>query len=51
MKESAQKRDNFIDEQVVLAGGAEESLDYKIYDAVREQAARIGLRYEGGPAH
>ena len=51
VKELAQKRDNFIDEQVELAGGDEESLDYRIYDAVREQAEKKGLRYEGGPAH
>ncbi|MEE8043290.1 MAG: vWA domain-containing protein, partial [Pseudomonadales bacterium] len=51
IKDVAAKRDNFIDEQVELAGGAEESLDYKIYDAVREQAAKKGLRYEGGPSY
>lgn len=51
IKDVAAKRDNFIDEQVELAGGAEDSLDYKIYDAVREQAAKKGLRYEGGPSY
>ena len=51
IKDVVAKRDNFIDEQVELAGGAEESLDYKIYDAVREQGAKKGLRYEGGPSY
>jgi hypothetical protein len=45
----AEERDAFIEEKVEAAGGAKDSLDQQIYDAVREQAAPIGLRYEGGP--
>ena len=35
--------------QVDAAGGADDSLDQQIYDAVREQAAPLGLDYEDGP--
>ena len=43
------RRDAYIAEKVAEAGGADGSLDQQIYDAVREQAAPLGLRYEGGP--
>ncbi|MEJ2130100.1 MAG: VWA domain-containing protein [Gammaproteobacteria bacterium] len=49
IKEIAGKRDNFIDEKVELEGGGEESLDFKIYEAVKEQGGERGLRYESGP--
>jgi Mg-chelatase subunit ChlD len=42
-------RDAYIEEKVEAAGGAKDSLDQQIYDAVREQAAPVGLEYEGGP--
>jgi uncharacterized protein YegL len=45
----AEERDAFIADKVAEAGGAAGSLDQQIYDAVREQAAPAGLRYEGGP--
>ena len=35
--------------EVEAAGGADDSLDQQIYDAVREQAAPLGLDYEDGP--
>jgi uncharacterized protein YegL len=45
----AQERDAYIEDKVEAAGGAKDSLDQQIYDAVREQAAPVGLQYEGGP--
>jgi Mg-chelatase subunit ChlD len=45
----AAERDAFLDDEVAKRGGAAESLDVQIYDAVREQAAARGLRYESGP--
>jgi Mg-chelatase subunit ChlD len=38
-----------IETQVDAAGGAAASLDQQIYDAVREQAAPLGIEYEDGP--
>lgn len=43
------ERDAFIATKVEEAGGTAGSLDQKIYDAVREQGAAVGLSYEGGP--
>ena len=45
----ARERDSYIKDKVEAAGGAKDSLDQQIYDAVREQAAPVGLKYEGGP--
>jgi hypothetical protein len=45
----AAERDAYIETQVEAAGGAEESLDQQLYEAVREQAAPLGLDYEDGP--
>ena len=45
----AAQRDSYIEAQVDAAGGADASLDKQIYDAVREQAAPLGLEYEDGP--
>ena len=45
----AAQRDAYIETQVEADGGAATSLDKQIYDAVREQAAPLGLEYEGGP--
>ena len=46
ISELAAKRRAFIREKVDADGGARESLDDKIYSAVREQAAKHGLSYE-----
>ena len=46
----AESRDRYIKEQVEAAGGADDSLDEKIYRAVRDQAASIGLSYDGESA-
>ena len=45
----AAERDSYIEAQVEADGGAGASLDQQIYDAVREQAAPLGLDYEHGP--
>jgi hypothetical protein len=45
----AAERDAYLEAEVEAAGGAETSLDRQIYDAVREQAAPLGLDYEDGP--
>jgi hypothetical protein len=39
----------YIEERVNEAEGADSSLDRQIFDVVREQAAPLGLTYEGGP--
>ena len=43
-------RSDFIKEKIEAEGGAEDSLDEKIYSAVKEQAAEIGLTYESDSA-
>jgi Mg-chelatase subunit ChlD len=45
----AAERDAYLEEQIEARGGAAASLDQQIYDAVREQAAPLGLDYDGGP--
>ncbi|UHD14489.1 vWA domain-containing protein [Thiocapsa bogorovii] len=48
----AVQRDTYLKEQVAARGGAKDSLDHRLYDAIREQAGAKGLRYEGdGPAY
>jgi len=42
----AAKRSNYLRQKVEEAGGAEKSLDHKIYSTVREQATVKGLHYE-----
>ena len=46
----AAERDSYIKEELEAAGGARDSLDQQIYEAVREQAAPLGLEYEDGPS-
>jgi Mg-chelatase subunit ChlD len=46
----AADRDSYIKEEIEAAGGAGDSLDQQIYEAVREQAAPLGLDYEEGPS-
>jgi Mg-chelatase subunit ChlD len=45
----AAERDAYIKKEIDDAGGASTSLDQQIYEAVREQAAPLGLDYENGP--
>jgi hypothetical protein len=46
VKALAAQRDEYLKRQVAERGGAKDSLDDKIYGAVREQAAAKGLKYE-----
>jgi uncharacterized protein YegL len=39
----------YIEDRLAETEGAEDSLERQIYDAVREQAAPLGLSYESGP--
>lgn len=48
VKELAQQREEFLKQQVKEADGAKDSLDHKIFSAVREQAAPKGLSYQAG---
>jgi Mg-chelatase subunit ChlD len=45
----ATERDAFIGAELEASGGAGASLDQQIYEAVREQAAPLGLDYRDGP--
>jgi hypothetical protein len=49
--ELSQERKDFIAKKVDADGGRMESLDQKLYDAVKEQAAPLGLKYEDGPSY
>jgi len=44
-------RDGYLAKKVDDAGGLADSLDQKLYDAVKEQASEVGLEYEDGPAY
>lgn len=47
----AEDRDGFIAKKVEEAGGMEDSLDQKLYEAVKEQAGKAGFEYKDGPAY
>ena len=51
IRELAADRDEWLEGKIEEAGGADDSLDARLYDAVREQAAKSGLEYEDGPAY
>lgn len=51
MQELAEARDDFLREKVEEAGGAESSLDQKLYDTISRQSVTAGLEYDGGPAY
>lgn len=44
-------RDGYIATKVDEAGGMKDSLDQKLYEAVKEQAGKAGLAYESGPTY
>ena len=50
IEQLSESRNQFIKEKVAADGGAEDSLDEKIYRAVKDQAASIGLTYESDSA-
>ena len=51
IRELSVDRDGYLAKKVDEAGGLGDSLDQKLYDAVKEQAAEVGLEYEDGPAY
>ncbi|MDH3281871.1 MAG: VWA domain-containing protein, partial [Gammaproteobacteria bacterium] len=52
IQELAQQRSAYIDKQVKELGGAKDSLDEQIYRTVRNQAGKLGLRYDAdAPAY
>ena len=51
IRELSLDRDGYLAKKVDDAGGLVDSLDQKLYDAVREQASEVGLEYEDGPAY
>ncbi len=44
-------RDGYLAKKVDEAGGLADSLDQKLYDAVKEQAGEAGLEYKDGPSY
>ena len=44
-------RDAYIAEEVDASGGADASLDHKLYATVKEQAAAVGLSYDAAPKY
>jgi len=50
IRELSASRDRFIREKVEAGGGAGDSLDEKIYRAVKDQAASVGLTYDSDSA-
>jgi len=51
IRELSQDRDGYLAKKVEEAGGLKDSLDQKLYDAVKEQAGEAGFEYEDGPAY
>ena len=45
----AEDRDEFLARKVEEAGGMEDSLDSKLYEAVKEQGGKAGFEYKDGP--
>ena len=48
IQDLAEQRADYLKQKVEEDGGATDSLDHKIYRAVREQAETKGLSYEAG---
>ncbi|MGI9234207.1 MAG: vWA domain-containing protein [Woeseiaceae bacterium] len=51
IRELSLDRDGYLAKKVDEAGGLKDSLDQKLYEAVKEQAGDAGLEYEDGPAY
>ena len=51
IEQLARQRADYLKKKVEAAGGAEDSLDHKIYSAVREQAEGKGIVLEDAPAY
>ena len=50
IRKLSESRDRYIEEKVEAEGGADDSLDEKIYRAVKGQAASVGLSYDSDTA-
>jgi Mg-chelatase subunit ChlD len=50
IRQLSASRSSFIKKKVEAAGGADDSLDEKIYRAVKDQAASVGLTYDSDSA-
>ena len=50
IRKLSESRNRFIEEKVAAEGGADDSLDEKIYRAVKDQAASVGLTYDSDNA-
>jgi len=44
-------RDGYLAKKVEEAGGLKDSLDQRLYAAVKEQAEKAGLEYKEGPSY
>ena len=51
IQDLAQDRSAYLSKKVEEAGGMKRSLDFQLYEAVKEQAGDAGLEYEDGPAY
>lgn len=51
IRDISQERDAYVAKNLADAGGTRDSLDQKIYEAVKEQAEAFGLAYADGPKH
>ncbi len=51
IRELSADRDGYLAKKVEEAGGLKDSLDQKLYAAVKEQAEKAGLDYEDGPSY
>lgn len=51
IQELSADRDDFIAIKVDEAGGMKDSLDHQLYEAVKEQAGKVGFEYESGPTY
>jgi hypothetical protein len=47
----SEDRNAYLAKKVEEEGGKKDSLDHKIYEAVKEQAGAVGFEYEDGPAY
>ena len=51
IRKLSEDRDGYLTKKVDEAGGLKDSLDQKLYDAVKDQAGKAGLEYEDGPTY
>lgn len=51
IRQLSQDRDGYLARKVEEAGGLKTSLDQRLYDAVKDQAADAGIEYASGPTY